>query len=166
MFQVSVAIQSVIIPMWLHHKDYPQEEILVYALLDNASDTTFIKCQTLCDLGLCGPEIKLNLHMWLGKEEINVERMNNLVVKWVNKRVEFELPKTYSRTRIPHWKNQIHTPDIASKWPHLEKNKTSSILIKVTPMSSCLSVATVRVPFSRERSSLERGKICMLLELC
>ena len=74
-----------IIPVWLHHKDNPQREILVYALLDDASDTTFIKSQTLRDLGLCGPEIKLTLHTMLEKEEITVERMNDLVVKRVDK---------------------------------------------------------------------------------
>jgi len=127
---------SMIIPVWLHHKDNPQREILVFALLDDASDTTFIKSQTLRDLGLCGPEIKLNLHTMLGKEEITVERMNDLVVKRVDKRVEVELPKTYSRTRIPHRKNQIPTPDVASKWPHLEK-----IVDKLYPYQSNTDVA-------------------------
>ena len=34
---------SMIIPVWLHHKDNPHREILVFALLDDASDTTFTK---------------------------------------------------------------------------------------------------------------------------
>ena len=127
---------SMSIPVWLHHKDNPQREILVYALLDDASDTTFDKSQTLRDLGLCGPDIKLNLHTMLGKEEITVERMNNLVVKRVDKRVEVELPKTYSRTRIPHRKNQTPTPDVASKWLHLEK-----IVDKLCPYQSNTDVA-------------------------
>ncbi len=112
---------SMIIPVWLHHKDNPQKEVLVYALLDDASDTTFIKSQTLRDLGLSGPEIKLSLHTMLGKEEITVEKANDLVVKRMDKRVEVELPKAYSRTRIPHRKNQIPIPEVASKWPHLNK---------------------------------------------
>ena len=127
---------SMSIPVGLHHKDNPQREILVYALLDDASETTFDKSQTLRDLGLCGPDIKLNLHTMLGKEEIIVERMNNLVVKRVDKRVAVELPKTYSRTRIPHRKNQTPTPDVASKWLHLEK-----IVDKLCPYQSNTDVA-------------------------
>ena len=52
-------VNSMILPVWLHHKDRPQSEVLVYALLDNASDATFIKTSTLKDLGVEGPELKL-----------------------------------------------------------------------------------------------------------
>ena len=38
---------SMIVPVWLHHKDNPEREVLVYALLDEASDSTFIKSETL-----------------------------------------------------------------------------------------------------------------------
>ena len=41
---------SIIVPVWIYHKDSPQKEVMVYALLDEASDTTFIKLKTLCDL--------------------------------------------------------------------------------------------------------------------
>ena len=46
----------------------------------------------------------------LGKEEITVEKKTGLVVKRIDKRVEIELPKTYSRARIPFRKNQIPRP--------------------------------------------------------
>lgn len=112
---------SLIVPVWLHHKDSPQREVMVYALLDDASDTTFIKAKTLCDLGLKGTEVKLNLFTMLGREEITVEKLTGLVVKRVDKRVEIELPKTYSRARIPFRRNQIPRPEVASEWPHLVK---------------------------------------------
>ena len=110
-----------IVPVWLQHKDSPQKEVMVYALLDDASDTTFIKSETLRDLGLKGPEIKLNLFTVLGKEEISVEKISGLVVKRIDKRVEIELPKAYSRSRIPFRRNQIPRPEIANEWPHLKK---------------------------------------------
>ena len=112
---------SMIIPVWLHHKDNPDKEVLVYALLDDASDSTFIKSETLRDLGLKGPEIKLNLYTMLGKEEICVEKISGLVVKRIDKRVEIELPKLYSRASIPFRRNQIPTPEVAKEWPHLTK---------------------------------------------
>lgn len=85
-----------ILPVWLYHKDSPERKVLIYALLDDASDSTFIKCETMRDLGLKGPEIKLNLYTMLGKEEICVEKICGLVVQRVDKRVEIELPKLYS----------------------------------------------------------------------
>ena len=117
----SSVTNSLIVPVWLHHKDTPQKEVMVYALVDDASDTTFIKAKTLCDLGLKGTEVKLNLFTMLGKEEISVEKLTGLVVKRVDKRVEIELPKTYSRARIPFRRNQIPRPEVASEWPHLVK---------------------------------------------
>ena len=108
-----------IVPVWLHHKDSPDKEVLVYALLDDASDSTFIKSETLRDLGLKGPEVKLNLYTMLGREEICVEKISGLVVKRMDKRVEIELPKLYSRASIPFRRNQIPTPEVAKEWPHL-----------------------------------------------
>ena len=112
---------SLILPVWLYHKDSPEKKILIYALLDDASDSTFIKCETIRDLGLKGPEVKLNLYTMLGKEEICVEKICGLVVQRVDKRVEIELPKSYSRSSIPFRRNQIPTPEVANEWPHLKK---------------------------------------------
>jgi len=85
MFQVTVIKQLVNEPvwetLWSYHKDKAQREVLVYALLEDANDTTFIYSQTLRDVGLRGPEIKLNLHTIMGKQETNVEKINDLVVK-------------------------------------------------------------------------------------
>lgn len=36
---------SLIVPVWLHHKDSPQREVMVYTLLDDARDTTFYQSQ-------------------------------------------------------------------------------------------------------------------------
>ena len=94
---------------------------MVNALLDEASDTTFIKLKTLRDLGLTGTEVKLNLLTMLGKEEITVEKTNRLVVKQIDKRVEIELPKTYLRARKLFKRNQIPRPEVANEWPHLTK---------------------------------------------
>ena len=42
-----VPISMGIIPIWLYHKDNPNDRICVYALLDNASGGTFIKEDSL-----------------------------------------------------------------------------------------------------------------------
>ena len=76
-----------ILPVLLHHKDNPDVEIMVYALLDDASDTTFVAEKALEDLGITGTEVKLNLFTMLGKEEIPTQRVDDLVVRHVDKKV-------------------------------------------------------------------------------
>jgi len=63
----SNVINSVIIPVWLHCKDRPQFEVLVYVLLDKASDTTLVKSSVLKKLGVEGPEVNLKLYTMHGR---------------------------------------------------------------------------------------------------
>ena len=121
-------------PVWLHHKESPEREVMTYGLLDEASDTTF-KLDILRNLGLNGPEIKLSLFTMLGREEISVEKMSGLVVQQMDKRVEIELPKTYSRSKIPSGRDQIPTAEVANKWPYLKK-----IADKLFPYQSNMEV--------------------------
>ncbi|KAK3749896.1 hypothetical protein QZH41_005809 [Actinostola sp. cb2023] len=124
-----------IVPVWLHHKDNPQHEVLVYALLDDASDTTFVRTSTLEALGVSGTEIKLNLYTMHGKAEIPVQRVDGLVVKGFDKAVNVPLPKTYSRDYIPSMRNQIPRRETANLWPHFKK-----IADKLPPYQSNIDV--------------------------
>ena len=105
--------------MWLHHKDSPKWEITTYALLEleEVSDTTFIKSEVLKNLGLKGPEVKLNLSTMLRQQEIAVEKISGLVVDRIDKRMEIELPKTYSRSNIPFRRDQIPRKETANEKP-------------------------------------------------
>lgn len=98
-----------------------QQRSFSLCILDDASDSTFIKSETLCDLSVKGPEVKLNLYTMLGREEICVEKISGLVVKQIIMKVEIKLPKLYSRASIPFRRNQIPTPEVAKEWPHLMK---------------------------------------------
>ena len=120
---VGSVTNSMIVPVILHHKDNPGIEVTVYALLDDASDTTFIKSSVKEKLGVQGIETTLNLSTMLGREEIPVYKVNGLIVERIDKRVEVELPKTYSRDQIPSRRDQIPRPEIADRWPHLRKIK-------------------------------------------
>jgi len=90
-----------IIPVYVHHKSHPEVKVKVYALLDDASDTTFIKTAVKEKLGISGVDSKLILSTMLGSEEINVCRVDGLVVERIDQRVQVELPRTYSRDQIP-----------------------------------------------------------------
>lgn len=97
------------------------------ALLDNGSDTTFIKTSTLKYLGVEGPELRLKLYTMHGNAEIPVQKVDGLVVERFDKKVQMELPKSYSRDSIPSRRNQIPRSETASMWPHLQiiENKIS-----------------------------------------
>ena len=110
-----------ILPVWLlYHKDQPERSVQVYTLLDNASDTTFIKSSILKNLGVEGPEMILKLYTMHGQADIPVQKTDGLVVESLDGTARIELPKTYSRDNIPSRSNQIPTPETARQWPHLK----------------------------------------------
>ena len=129
-------VNSMIIPVWLNHQDNPQVEVMVYALLDDASDTTFVRTSALQALGVQGVDVKLNLYTMHGNTEIAAQRIHGLVVKRLDKRVQIELPKTYSRDSIPSRRNQIPRPETANAWPH-----TKRIADKISPYKEDVEVA-------------------------
>jgi len=51
-----------IVPVWLYHKDNPNNKICVYVFLDNASGGTFIKEHSLRKLGIGGNGNQTSAH--------------------------------------------------------------------------------------------------------
>jgi len=109
----------------LHHKSHPEVEVIVYALLDEASDTTFVTTAVKEKLEVEGVQTKLVLSTMLGREEISVSKIDGLIVERIDKRVQVDLPRTYSRDQIPSRRDQIPRPEVADAWPHLQKIKNS-----------------------------------------
>ena len=105
----------------LFHKANPEKQIKVYALLDDASDTTFVTTQVQEKLGIEGVQTSLNLSTMLGREVLEVERIDGLIVQRLDGRVQVELPKAYARESVPSRRDQIPTPEVADQWPHLQK---------------------------------------------
>ena len=68
-----VPITMGFVPVWLYHKDNPNNRICVYALLDNASGGTFIKEDSLRKLGVEGIESKLLLTTMHGTQNIDTK---------------------------------------------------------------------------------------------
>lgn len=116
---------SLIVPVLLHHKSHPEVEVMVYALLDEASDTTFVTTAVKEKLEVEGVQTKLVLSTMLGREEISVSKIDGLIVERIDKRVQVDLPRTYSRDQIPSRRDQIPRPEVADAWPHLQKIKNS-----------------------------------------
>ena len=114
-----------IVPVFVSHRDHPEKEAKVYALLDNASDTTFVTSKVQQALGIEGMQTELTLSTMSGKEVISVSRIDGLIAERPDRRAKVELPKTYARESIPCRENhgQIPTPEMADGWPHLKKIK-------------------------------------------
>ena len=119
----TVVTNCMILPVLLSHKQMPEKVVQVYAILDEASDITFVKTSVMHGLGIEGTKTSLQLNTMLGRQQIDVNRIEGLIVKRLDEQVEIELPKTYSRDNIPSRCDQIPTPDIADKWKHLKKIK-------------------------------------------
>jgi hypothetical protein len=115
-------ISSMIVPVWLHHTENPENEILVYALLDDQSDTTFISLNVLNNLDVNGHETLLSLStMHADSKLIQSHKINGLVINDFNRSNEIQLPRTFSCASIPVKRDQIPRPEMASKWQHLAK---------------------------------------------
>ena len=111
---------SLIVPVWLHHENNPDNKIMMYALLDDQSDACFVKQTALEKLYVNGPEVHLKLSTVLAEENISSQKITGLVVRGVNEGTEISLPRTYTRDIIPAKRSQIPRPETARKWPHLK----------------------------------------------
>lgn len=73
---------SMIVPVYVSHRDKPDQERLVYALLDTQSDTTFILEDTYRELGLSGTTVKLLLStMYAENQVVESHKVRDLQVR-------------------------------------------------------------------------------------
>ena len=149
----------------LYHKDSPSNEVKTYALLDDASDTTFITNILKSEVGIEGVSTSLNLCTMHGREAVPVSRVDGLVVERPDRRAKVDLPKAYARDSIPSRKSQIPTPEIADRWPHLKKLKKRSHLSTRASVLACSLVLIALRQSSREKLWLEEAKTLMQYEL-
>ena len=84
---------SLIVLVWIHHRKDISKTLLTNALLDEQSDTCFVKENLLRELGVNGPEVELKLLTVLAEKIIKSRRIEGLVVHGCNQDVEIRLPK-------------------------------------------------------------------------
>ena len=112
-------MNSMIVPVRMYHQDNPERQVVIYALLDPASNGTFVKESVLEELQVNGVETQLKLNTMHGSEVVPTRRVSGLIVERMDREVHIKLPKTYSRNEIPSRRNEIPRPESAAKWPHL-----------------------------------------------
>ena len=89
-------VSSLIVPVWLSHKEDPSHKLLVYAVLDNQSDTTFIGKETLSQLDVRAHQTQLLLSTMHEKDAAISSEKVNLLVQDYKDHVTIALPNTFS----------------------------------------------------------------------
>ncbi|XP_024119462.2 uncharacterized protein LOC112140681 [Oryzias melastigma] len=126
-------LTSSILPVWVSSTNYPDKEILVYALLDSQSDTSFILDEVAQELETDKSKASLRLSTMSAKlTVIPCEKLLNLQVRGYQSKQRIALPPIFTREFIPANKLHIPTSETALKWPHLEKLADS-----IPPLLKC-----------------------------
>ena len=108
-----------IVPVRINHQNNSERQVVIYVLLDPASNGTFIKESILEELQVNGVETQLKMNTMHGSEVVPTHRVGGLIVEKMDREVHIELPKTYSRNEIPSKTNEIPRSELAEKWSHL-----------------------------------------------
>ncbi|KAJ8361723.1 hypothetical protein AAFF_G00429530 [Aldrovandia affinis] len=111
---------SMIVPVWLSCEAKEGPEILVYALLDTQSSSTFVD-QDVCEkLNAETKPVKLKLSTMMDRGSIvNCQRAAGLKVRGYRSQQSIKLPPAYTRECIPLEQNSIPTRETAKGWTHL-----------------------------------------------
>lgn len=124
---------SSIVPVWVSSASRPEREVLVYALLDTQSDTTFILEETARALHTKTEPVQLKLTTMSSRNTVvSCNKLSGLQVRGFYSNKIICLPVTYARDFIPANRDHIPTPDTAKAWPHLEH-----IADEIAPLQSC-----------------------------
>lgn len=112
---------SMIVPVWVAHKDNLESEVLVYALLDTQSNASFVLDQTCATLKCPTEPTNLELTtMTSAKTSIRCNKVQDLVVRGLRDGKRIVLPMCYTRQDIPIDRAHIPTPSKIRQWPYLE----------------------------------------------
>ena len=124
---------GMIVPVYVCSESCPDNEELVYCLLDSQSDSSFISGDVCKKLHLSETPVTLSLST-LGKnnQAVPSSKVNNLLVRGYNRNEYVKVSSLYTRDEIPINKNHIPTPEKVINWPHL-----SFLSSELMPLSNC-----------------------------
>ncbi|XP_039456643.1 uncharacterized protein LOC120433805 [Oreochromis aureus] len=124
---------AAIVPVWLSCTTQPAQEVLVYALLDSQSDTTFVLSEVAETLQINREQVKLKLStMTSTTTVVSSQRVSNLQVRGFYSSERISLPPVYTRDFIPANRTHIPTNETAEAWPHLEHLQS-----EIAPLQDC-----------------------------
>jgi len=103
----------------MYHQHNPERQVVIYALLNPVSNGTFIQESKIEELQVNGIETQLKLNTMHGSEVVLARRVSGLSIERMDGEVHIELPKAYSRNKIPSKREEIPRPESAATWQHL-----------------------------------------------
>ena len=111
---------SMVVPVFLFHDENPDKKVLIYALLDTQSDSTFIS-ENVCDkLQLNGVDTHMTLSTMSALEEVSTcRKVTNLSVYSYDGGPAIPIRSAYTRATIPMNRRHIPSRETAHRWPHL-----------------------------------------------
>ncbi|XP_061793005.1 uncharacterized protein [Nerophis lumbriciformis] len=126
-------LTSTIVPVWLSTKSNPEKELLLYALLDSQSDTTFVLQEKADVLDTDKKDVQLKLSTLSSKDTVvSSQKLTDLQVRGFYSSKRIPLPMTYTREFIPANLRHIPTPNAARAWSHLEH-----LADEIAPLIEC-----------------------------
>ena len=108
-----------IVMVRLIHDSNPQNEVVVYAALDNMSSASFISAEVLNKLGAPGEPTEITIRTVSDTCRQNTVAVSNLSVSSVFKNDFIRLPKVYKQSSLPLNINEVVSHEMLLKLPHL-----------------------------------------------
>ena len=117
------------IPVYISSPDNPNNEILVYALLDSGSNRTFITEKTVQKLKVKTQSIPMNISTLTDVNGSYSDRPAafGLIVRGYNQQKRIALPPCVSQSEIPSNPDEIPNSTSVLDWPHLRHIATELI---------------------------------------
>ncbi|XP_053381698.1 uncharacterized protein LOC128549197 [Mercenaria mercenaria] len=105
--------------VYIYTKDNPDNYVQCYATVDEQSNRCLAKPELFQLLNVTGKSVEYTMSRCNGISVKSGRELNNLVVEYIDKSVQFELPTVIECQDIPSNRNEIPTPSVAANHPHL-----------------------------------------------
>ena len=114
-------LMSMTVPVWVSSVNEPFKEILVYAMLDSQSDTSFITSSLAQRISTekTGHTLKLTT-MTSSDEKIQCQKVSNLRIRGYQSQKTIHMPDMFTRDEIPAKLTHIPSIQEIKQWPHLQ----------------------------------------------
>ena len=146
-------LTTMILPVYISSPDQPDDEHLVYAMVDSMSDTTFMATDIASNLNMKSRPAKLKISTLTSRNQIvRCRKYSYLRVRGMNSDEVIHIPQTYSQTCIPGNRSHIPTPTTARRWDHLKQ-----LADKIAPLQTC--DISLLIGFNCPAASCPRTKV-------
>ena len=124
---------SMIVPVWVSAVGEPNQEVLVYALLDTQSDTSFVLEDTAVALSVQKTPVQLKLSTMTSTEcVLRCNAVRGIQVRGFSSHTYVPISCAYTKDYITFEKMHIPTSETAMTWQHLQ-----CIASELQPIQNC-----------------------------